>query len=512
VAEKIPLGIRFPINKAFKEVNKIIDEVNNFQTQINQMVVEGDSSVEAAQARVDANGNTYGTLKERLDVEFEEKAPKSAVLDDNAYYHEISSEKNRDSVSGTDYYISTINHLDKYGNAIQLKRGFAQDIPNSGSAETARSFANRHNATLTLNASVHDPNTFTMLGTDIYNGQILTENLTRSYYTLGIRSDNTLVAYPPGTTAQSIIDDGCDNALSAFIPLVQSGAAVSQAILDTYSGGVERHPRQVIAQFSNKDILILTCEGRTQENAGMTSDDLIRILLEQGVDFAYMLDGGGSAQTVVRGSTTNTSVFVEEEEEQGHLVFGERKVVDFLYISKSIKSSRDNDIVNLNKDLGDVNSKANKLRHDLKNKTDMNNGFIRLKAPAGFKFQGIEIWEGTLRKAKLQLEENRIGYFDYINGKTILDIANTGDITTSKGTLGNYNKYSTVVTDANNINENGKYWITSGGANTPDPTLSWDLDHKQLNSQSAIQEVTSFTSPVQKKARRKISGVWEAWG
>jgi len=37
------------------------------QIQLDTIVIEGDSSVEAAQARVDAEGNTYNTLKERLD-------------------------------------------------------------------------------------------------------------------------------------------------------------------------------------------------------------------------------------------------------------------------------------------------------------------------------------------------------------------------------------------------------------------------------------------------------------
>src|SRR5690606_29337488 len=43
-------------------------QVENIQQQVNQLVVEGDSSVEAAQARVDAEGKSYPTLKARLDA------------------------------------------------------------------------------------------------------------------------------------------------------------------------------------------------------------------------------------------------------------------------------------------------------------------------------------------------------------------------------------------------------------------------------------------------------------
>ena len=42
------------------------------QEQFNQVVIDGDSSVEAAQARVDANGQTNPSLKARLDKEYNE--------------------------------------------------------------------------------------------------------------------------------------------------------------------------------------------------------------------------------------------------------------------------------------------------------------------------------------------------------------------------------------------------------------------------------------------------------
>jgi glycerophosphoryl diester phosphodiesterase len=44
------------------------EKAESVQAQLNQAVIEGDSSVEAAQARVDAEGNSYPTLKARLDA------------------------------------------------------------------------------------------------------------------------------------------------------------------------------------------------------------------------------------------------------------------------------------------------------------------------------------------------------------------------------------------------------------------------------------------------------------
>lgn len=46
------------------------DKADSTQTQLDTIVIEGDSSVEAAQARVDEKGQTHATLKERIDNGF----------------------------------------------------------------------------------------------------------------------------------------------------------------------------------------------------------------------------------------------------------------------------------------------------------------------------------------------------------------------------------------------------------------------------------------------------------
>lgn len=71
VRESLAKGIEEAGNIADQANTKsddAVEQVNSIQSQVNQLVVEGDSSVEAAQARVDADGNTYATLKERLDT------------------------------------------------------------------------------------------------------------------------------------------------------------------------------------------------------------------------------------------------------------------------------------------------------------------------------------------------------------------------------------------------------------------------------------------------------------
>jgi len=53
-------------------------KINDLITEFNNTVISGDSSVEAAQARVDADGVDHTTLKERLDTEHEDHATQLA--------------------------------------------------------------------------------------------------------------------------------------------------------------------------------------------------------------------------------------------------------------------------------------------------------------------------------------------------------------------------------------------------------------------------------------------------
>lgn len=52
----------------------------NVQAQFNQVVIDGDSSVEAAQARVDKDGVAFTTLKERIDSDQTKLAQKASVV------------------------------------------------------------------------------------------------------------------------------------------------------------------------------------------------------------------------------------------------------------------------------------------------------------------------------------------------------------------------------------------------------------------------------------------------
>lgn len=425
-------------------------------------------------------------------------------LSRSTYYQGLEISRHRDSASLTDYYVVRIPHKDENGEIIKLKRGFAKDIENSGFTETARSFSKRHNTTVTVNASIFNTSTFKVSNTQIVDGRVLSTGSTPSRHILGIKSDNTLVSYPPGTSPDKIISDGCTNALTAFIPLIVNGTDVDPKIISDYDPNDTLHPRQVICQFDNKDLMIFTCDGRLTNNPGMSCKDVVRILKPYGVKFAFMLDGGGSSQTVHKNTLLNRSV-----DNNGYV---EREVPDFLYITKEeIKQERDMEIASLNIDIGELSKKVADVLLDVQNKSDLNQGFARLRGPKGYTAQGIESWEGENKNTKLFMHKDYLSYHNYISGSDIFKVDANGSLSTKKGMFGEFFTTSKTITNANLITEGGLYWAVPSTTNTPDSASSYGIIHFQIGVDSSLQVAFPFAPSLPSKRRRKNAGIWEGW-
>lgn len=488
-------------NEALKESTKAkIDSAyarttaTKTQTQLNNIIIEsGTSDAEVIQARGSAT-----VLNERLDG-----------LDDKVaeteYYDEITYSKYRDSVTGTDYFITHIPHRDKNGNLIELKHGYQNDLLNSGNGETARSFAVRHNVSAAVNASIWNVNTGLIYGIQIQDGVIQQDIPHASSYTLGIKADNTLKAYPPSNNAQSLLDDGVVNAVTGFFPMIQNNIAVSPTVYNSAVNASEFHPRQVIAQLSNLDIIFLTSAGRTKTDKGLTYDDMIRILTERGVSFAYCLDGGGSTQTVVRGVMVNNPV-----DDNGKT---ERNVWDFLYVKKPVAVP--DKLKTVSSDVGNVNKRVSDLVADLRTKVDMLEGYIRLKGDVGFDLRGIESWEGDQRQGKFYLQKESVSYYDYITGQNIFKASLNGDIQSTKGILGTFLKTVKSVNSADTISESGIYWIQGSSTGAPNTVSSWAILHIQYDSINALQLAIPFHATQNNLMSRRTdpntTGAWLAW-
>lgn len=204
-----------------------------------------------------------------------------------------------DKQSATYYYLTHIKHKDKNGNLIKLRHAHS----NKANGETVREFAQRADCTLAFNASTQRKGSEGIRkpsGVQIIDGKII-QDISSTAYTLGIKDNNELLAYKPGVSAAAILKDGANNALTAFGPLIEDHQPAPGDALEVRKNYAVKHPRQVIAQLDNLDLVFLSCGGRGFDGEGMTAEDLIRILQGLNVRFAFMLDGGGSTSAVVNG-------------------------------------------------------------------------------------------------------------------------------------------------------------------------------------------------------------------
>ena len=480
--------------------NTALVKAKNVQAQLNAVVKrESDSNAETAQMRVDLNNVEHETANARLLADFEQVEKK---MNESAYYQGIEASRHRDSVSQTDYYMLKIPHKDEEGNILKLKRGFAKDVPNNGFTETAREFAKRNETTVTVNASIFNTTTYKLRGVQIYNGQILNQDVSQGRYILGITEDNTLRSYPPETPAQTVLNDGCPNALTAFIPLITNGTRVDSTVLNSYTVANEPHPRHVICQYENKDLLVFTTDGRFTNNPGMTCEDVIRLLLDEGVQHAHMLDGGGSTQLVYKGTMLNRAI-----DNSGYM---EREVPDFLYIAKDVKYSRDRDIVSVNMDIGDLSKRVADVLLDVQNKTDLNLGYARLRGAEGYSSQGIESWDGENKNTKLFITREFLSLYDYNSDSTVFRARTDGTLSTKKGTLGTFFTAAPLITNANSLNESGLYWATPSIPGTPSDSSSYGILHFQFGNNS-LQIAIPFADSMQSKRRTRNDGSWGSW-
>ncbi|GEN87257.1 phosphodiester glycosidase family protein [Oceanobacillus sojae] len=277
----------------------------------------------------------------------------SKRIKDTFYYSEIKVNSLYDEISHTKYLLTAVPHADASGNVIKIQKGFANDYFDNGT-EIPREFASRHGASLVTNASIFTSSK--LAGIHIKEGVILQSTPYSTNWTLGFTEDNEMKMYPPDVSAEDILNDGVINAWTAFFPMITDGEPVGDEVWGVIGNPKIPNPRQVIAQMPNKDLLFLTCEGRINTSIGMTYEDCIRILSNLGVQNAYCLDGGGSAQTI------HNNILLGNLIDDG--LTKERPVYDFIYFKKPIDKA--NEVSN--KDLGDISAIVKKLDNHFINK------------------------------------------------------------------------------------------------------------------------------------------------
>jgi exopolysaccharide biosynthesis protein len=120
-----------------------------------------------------------------------------------------------------------------------------------------------------------------------------------------------------------LVADGC-SLLADDADREGFSAGARQFDSDITSG---RYPRAALG-LSGRQLIAVVCDGRADDEAGLTMAELAEAMIGLGATEAINLDGGGSASLVVGGSLVNTP-----REEHGIELVGGRAVATALHFA-----------------------------------------------------------------------------------------------------------------------------------------------------------------------------------
>ena len=287
------------------------------------------------------------------------------------YYSGITTEKK--TAYNTDYYVTVVPKCDANGQPMRWQLGIANDAYDGAALESTISFAHRKNATLAVNCGVFDTVADKPIGVLIKDGRIVQTGVPAEdkYQYLAIMEDGSFRVYPRTTAAGKMLADGATDAVCIFGSLIEDGYLVEQT-------DDRAEPRQSIGVRADGSIVIVTVDGRKPgEDDGMSYAELALIHVEHGSVNAWILDGGGSTATVLRGVKQNDNV---------DYFYTDRPVNTFLYIAKPNTVDSTTSAAN---DLGKV--KQHLIEQIVEN-INFQNGFIRLRGKEGYFAPGVEMY------------------------------------------------------------------------------------------------------------------------
>lgn len=253
--------------------------------------------------------------------------------DDSNYYDEIKQTTKR--INDTDVYFVDIPKLDKNGQPITpyiaqngadryfdaaTKEGGYHDSP-TGRNETPTEYARSEHTTLTVNgsASVMVADNTYVNGNIIGNGKILNTWLDQpssvhvpaNFVYVGIMKDRSLREFPFGTSAQQMLDAGVQNSWLSYWRLIRDGSIVDNSMSKGNEGHTrvkDLNPHLGLGIKEDGTLVIAACDGRTDTNLGLTSDDFAEAMKDYGCVNAWHMDGGGSTSVTLRGSKINRNI------------------------------------------------------------------------------------------------------------------------------------------------------------------------------------------------------------
>lgn len=228
-----------------------------------------------------------------------------------SWFSEVTVNKYRYESTGTNYYLVRIPQTRPNG---QKQYPYVLcPVGTSSATQSALDVADSGEYYAVMNAGVFNTSTNAIDGITIEDSTVILNTPTAVHPTnpqgarpLTIDSDGELSYAEYNSDADDLVADGVVSCISGFMPIVVDGVAKTDWINLWSTWATQDAQRQVIGQYANGDYAVVTCEGRDfDDSTGMTVLQVADLCISLGIEFAYMLDGGGSTETVIGGEQLN---------------------------------------------------------------------------------------------------------------------------------------------------------------------------------------------------------------
>ncbi len=206
---------------------------------------------------------------------------------------------------GMTYFVCDI----KVSDVSQLRTAFAGDDFRSGIFEATSDIAGRHSPVLAINADFcryhHD-------GVIIRNGEVLRRQNIKKHHLLIVDENGDLSAMTDRSGKQGLVANKLEQQNTwqtfEFGPvLVENGEPVKLPetfYINCHDGYYE--PRTAIGQIGPLHYIVIVVDGRREGySTGASMPQLQQLFLDEGAEFAFNLDGGGSSTLCFQGEVIN---------------------------------------------------------------------------------------------------------------------------------------------------------------------------------------------------------------
>ena len=206
---------------------------------------------------------------------------------------------------GITYFVCDVKITD----VSQLRTAFAGDDFRSGIYEAVSDIAGRHSPVIAINA---DFCRYHRDGVIIRNGEVLRRQNIKKHHLLVVDENGNLSAQTDRSGKQGLVANKLEQANTwqtfEFGPvLVENGEAVDlpkSFYINCNDGYYE--PRTAIGQVGPLHYVLIVVDGRRDGySTGCSMPKLQELFLEEGVQFAFNLDGGGSTTLYFLGEVIN---------------------------------------------------------------------------------------------------------------------------------------------------------------------------------------------------------------